>query len=128
MSLCFVGCTKTSVTNTSESKNEDKENGVPVIATLEKKGVVIEWIDDDNAKFILNDKHYYIKLSSMALWPEGRDERYNYIESPPGTENPFIYRKDNDIMVDEDTMEGMLYRLGLPYGNSFFGNLFPDFG
>ncbi len=131
-----AGCSTASTRKTVESETEEieasnsdpsesrhDENGVAVIAMLQSKGVSVSWIDGDKATFSHEGKNYFIRLSSMSLWQEGSDERYNYIEFLPGTENGFIYRTENDIIVDDETMYGILRSLELPCGWTIDGRV-----
>ncbi len=74
-------------------------------------GIIVKWNDNGTAYFSLDGKDFVFDVVGASIHEV--DGSFNYIETPPGGDNCFVYCSDSEIYVDYDTLESLLFLLGI---------------
>ncbi len=83
---------------------------LPLIEVMKNLGMTVDWIDENTAEIVCEDKNYVINLSKVSLVEF--EQNYNLLSPPPGGERSYEIL-DKELILDSCTMKSALNQMGV---------------
>lgn len=96
---------------TSRARINKNAIELPLIEVIQGLGYPINCVDDNVLNIVVNNKLFTLEKESLTLMESG--DTMNLLISPPGNSFFSCVLMDDDIWLDNITLKGVLYTMGI---------------
>lgn len=87
---------------------------LPFIETAKELGMAVEIISEEIVHITYNSEVFVLRLSPDIILAKQGNEEENLMIPPPGTVSYYCKYESDDVVIDSETLSGVLYLMGFP--------------